>query len=66
MGVVLCCPALGYFGHRTNTNQFERIDRFFDHLNPALVRQAAFEEAVDDYLLTCQQLRPADNSRLGR
>lgn len=47
LGVVLCCPALGYFGHRTNTNQFERIDRFFDHLNPALVRQAASYMAAE-------------------
>lgn len=40
VGVVLCCPALGYFGHHTNTSQFERVDRFFAHLDPALVRQA--------------------------
>ncbi|MGP7732964.1 DUF3037 domain-containing protein [Oceanimonas smirnovii] len=47
LGIVLCCPALGYFGHRTNTSQFERIDRFFAHLNPALVRQAASYMAAE-------------------
>lgn len=40
VGVVLCCPSAGFFGHLINKSGFARINHFFSHLEKSLAKKA--------------------------